>query len=256
VEINKIYNEDCIETISKMPNNFIDLVVTSPPYNVDLGNNKYNKHPYNLYNDNKSHKEYIKWLSNIFMLLYPKLKVGGRVCINIGDGKNGAIPTSCDINNFMSGEIGYIPTTHIIWDKSQVGNRTSWGSWMSPSCPSFPTPFEHILVFAKDSNKLQWKGQSDLTKDEFIEWSLALWKFQPQMNQKQIGHPAMFPIELPLRCIKMFSWINSVIYDPFGGSGSTAIACVTSNRKYICSEISTDYCDIANKRLDDTKNAK
>ena len=60
--------------------------------------------------------------------------------------------------------IGYIPMTTIIWNKSQIGSRTAWGSFKSPSCPSFPTPFEYILVFAKDNKKLQWKGETDLTK--------------------------------------------------------------------------------------------
>ena len=87
LEINKIYNMDCLNGLRKMDDNTIDLVVTSPPYNVDLGNNKYNKNPYNLYNDNKEHQEYISWLKEIFSLVYLKLKSGGRVCINIGSGK-------------------------------------------------------------------------------------------------------------------------------------------------------------------------
>ena len=137
----------------------IDMVVTSPPYNVDLGKNKYNKNPYNLYNDNKQHQQYIAWLGNIFESLYSKIVVGGRVCINIGDGKNGAIPTSSDIIQFMK-DFTYLPLTHIIWNKSQIGSRTAWGSFNSPSSPSFPTPFQHILVFCKESRKLSKKDVS------------------------------------------------------------------------------------------------
>ena len=248
IELNKIYNEDCLEGISKLSNDCIDLIVTSPPYNVNLGNNKYNKNPYNLYNDNKDHKEYILWLKRIFGSCQRVLKDGGRVCINIGDGKNGAIPTSSDIIQFMV-ELQYIPMTHIVWDKSQIGNRTAWGSFKSPSCPSFPTPFEHILVFGHKSNKLQYKGETDLTKEEFIEWANALWKFAPQTNQKKIGHPAMFPVELPKRCIKMFSWVGATVLDPFMGSGTTAIACINTNRNYIGFELDKHYCDIANERI-------
>lgn len=255
MEINKIYNEDCSQTIQRMPLNFIDLIITSPPYNVDLGNNKYHKNPYDLYNDNKEHKEYIQWIKTIFTNCYSKIKMGGRVCINIGDGKNGAVPTSSDIIQLMK-EIGYISYTHIIWDKSQVGNRTSWGSFMSPSCPSFPTPFEHILVFCKGNKKLLNKEETDLTKEEFINWSLALWKFNPEIRQKKIGHNAMFPEELPLRCMKMFSWVNSVVYDPFGGAGTTAVVAIKNNRNYILSEISKDYCDIAEERIKEAKNGK
>lgn len=245
-----IYNEDCLTGIQKLENNSIDLVITSPPYNVDLGNNKYNKNPYNLYNDNKEHTDYIAWLKELFNIyIYPKLKSGGRVCINIGDGKNGAVPTSSDIIQFMK-EL-YIPMTHIIWDKSQVGNRTAWGSFNSPSSPSFPTPFEHILVFCKESKKLQYKGESDLEKEEFIQWSNPLWRFTPETKMKKIGHPAMFPVELAKRCLKMFSYKDAVVLDPFMGSGTTAIACKKYDRHYIGFEISPEYCEIAKNRLKD-----
>lgn len=248
VELNTIYNEDCIKTIGRMDNNLLDLVVTSPPYNVDLGNNKYHKNPYDIYIDNKDHHEYINWLANIFKALYPKIKSGGRLCVNIGDGKNGAVPTSSDLLQKCV-DIGYIPMSHIIWNKFQVGPRTAWGSWKSPSSPSFPTPFEHMLVFCKDTNKLQWKGETDLLREEFIDWSLAMWKFAPETKQKQYGHNAMFPVELPVRCIKMFSWIGSVVYDPFMGAGTTAVACKLHNRNFIGSEISAAYCKTARERI-------
>lgn len=245
----EIKHMDCLQGIKELSNNSIDLVITSPPYNVDLGKNKYHKNPYDLYNDNKEHSEYILWLKNIFSELYFKLVSGGRCVINIGDGQNGAVPTSSDIIQFMK-EIGYIPLTHIIWDKSQVGNRTAWGSFNSCSSPSFPTPFEHILVFCKETRKLQTKGETDLTKQEFIDWSLALWKFAPETKQKQFGHNAMFPEELPKRCIKMFSWVGATICDPFNGAGTTAVVCKKLNRKYIGFEISSEYINITNKRLE------
>jgi len=248
METNKIYNEDCLEGLKKIEGNSIDLVITSPPYNVDLGNNKYHKSPYDLYNDNKDHQDYIKWLKEVFSELFKKQCIGGRCCINIGDGRNGAVPTSSDIIQFMK-EIGYIPITHIIWDKSQVGNRTSWGSFNSPSCPSFPTPFEHILIFAKGDRKLQRKGETDLTKEEFIAWSLALWKFAPETKQKEFGHNAMFPEELPKRLIKMFSWKNAKVCDPFSGAGTVALVCQKLGRDFIGFEISEEYCKIANERI-------
>jgi len=233
----------------KMPDNFIDLIVTSPPYNVNLGKNKYNKNPYDLYRDNKAHKEYIRWLQLSLVFIYQKTKPGGRCAINISDAKNGGIPTVSDVIQFMTQKIGWIPMTNIIWHKSQIGNRCSWGSWKSPSSPSFPTPYENIVIFAKESKKLQWKGETDLTKQEFIDWSLAVWNFPGETKAKKLGHPAPFPIELPKRLIKMLSWIDSIIYDPFMGIGTTALACKLHNRNYIGSEISAEYCRISEKRL-------
>jgi len=245
--LNKIYNEDCLETLKRFDDNFIDLTITSPPYNVNLGNNKYNKTPYNLYNDNNDHKEYINWLENIFKEIYNKTKNGGRCVINIGNGKNGKIPTQSDIIQFMS-NIGWLPMAFIIWDKNTTSNRTAWGSFNSPSSPSFPTPFEFILVFAKNSYKLLEKGISDLKKEEFISWSNSKWVINCE-KKKDINHPAVFPVELPLRCIKMFSWVDSIVYDPFIGSGTTAVACLKTNRNYIGSEISDEYCEVALNRI-------
>ncbi|MFA5759890.1 MAG: DNA methyltransferase, partial [Clostridia bacterium] len=145
----------------------MDLVVTSPPYNVDLGNNKFNKNAYDIYNDNLEHKEYLKWLKGIFEEIYKKLKPGGRAVINIGDPKNGRIPTHSDIINFMTRELNYLNMATILWMKNQVGNRFAWGSFASPSSPSFPEPFEYILIFAKESLKLQEKGEVDITPEEF-----------------------------------------------------------------------------------------
>ena len=238
----------CEELLPSLLNCSIDLVVTSPPYNVNLGNNAFHKKPYDLYNDNKKHKEYIEWLRSIFEAVYPKLLSGGRVCINIGDGKNGAVPTSSDVIQFMT-ELHYLPMSHIIWYKKHTSSRTAWGSWKSPSCPSFPTTFEHILIFAKEHTKLQRKGETDLTKEEFVKWTDPMWVFPPENKQRQYGHPAMFPEELPYRLIKMLSWVDAVVFDPFMGLGTTAVACKKLNRRCIGFEQSQEYFSKAVDRV-------
>jgi site-specific DNA-methyltransferase (adenine-specific) len=229
-----------------MPDNFIDLTVTSPPYNVDLGNNKYNNSPYDVYDDKRQHSEYIVWLRETFTIIYKKTKHGGRCVINIGDGQNGRIPTHSDIIQLMLG-IGWLPMATIIWDKKNCSSRTAWGSFNSPSAPSFPIPFEYIMIFSKGDRKIQYNGNTDLEKQQFIDWSYGIWQF-PGEN---IGlHPAAFPIDIPIRCIKMLTWIDAVVYDPFMGSGTTAIASHELKRKWIGSEISSQYCEIARKRIE------
>lgn len=242
MSVNKeLYNEDCEVTINRFSLKSIDLVITSPPYNVKLGQKSTHKLGYDIYIDDKPYYEYIYWLRRIFAALLPKISSGGRVVINIGDGKNGSIPTSSDVIQFMK-EIGYIPFTHIIWNKNQTNPRTAWGSWLSPKQPSFPTPFEHILVFSKDSLNLNRKGETDLTRQEFIDFSLAMWTF-PGIPKTKSGHPAAFPSELPYRCIKMFSFIGDIIYDPFAGVGTTLHVAAQLHRHCFGSEISKEYCN-------------
>ena len=243
-----LFLEDCLKVIPRLENESIDCVITSPPYNCNLGHNKYNKNPYSLYNDNKEHHEYIAWLKDIFLSIYSKIKSGGRIIINQGDLKNGAVPTSSDIIQFMSEK--YIPTAHIIWNKNQVANRTAWGSFKSPSCVSYPCPFEHILIFAKDNIKLQHSGESDLTKEEFIEWAYSIWSFMPEIKAKEIGHPAPFPKELPYRCVKMNTYIGDTVFDPFMGSGTTGVVCKELGREFIGCEIDKNYFDIAKERIE------
>jgi DNA modification methylase len=159
-----------------------------------------------------------------------------------------SIPTHADIIHFMTKDIGYLPMTTIIWDKRNVTSRTAWGSFRSPVEPSFPKPFEYILVFAKETYRLQDKGVTDLTNEEFIEWSSSLWTFPAETRISKKTHPAPFPEELPRRCIKMLSWKGAVVLDPFLGSGTTARVCKKLERNFIGIELSPEYCKLATKR--------
>lgn len=247
LEVNKLYNIDCIKGMSQLDDESINLCITSPPYNL-WNETKHKKIEYNTYKDNIDFLSYISWLKTVFYNLYYKLTEDGRVIINIGDKKNGLVPSHFYVTKAML-EIGYRYYTTIIWNKSQISRRTSWGSFNSPSCPSFPTPFEYILVFYKKSRKLIHSGESDLTKEEFIKWSLAIWSFAPETRMKQFEHPAMFPEELPRRCIKMFSYLDDVVVDPFSGIGTTCKVAKDLNREYIGFEIDEKYHNKALERI-------
>ena len=248
--INQVTCGDSVQLVKELDDNSLDLVVTSPPYNVDLGNNKYHKDPYDLYNDNKDHNDYLDWLQSLFGNIKEKLVTGGRVVINIGDGKNGSVSTHSDIIQFMVRELNYILMTTIIWNKNQTGNRTAWGSYMSPSSPSFPCPYESVLVFAKDrKKKVGDKENITVTRDEFIKNSWAMWSFAPETRQKKMGHRAMFPLELPRRCIQMLLDKGDTVLDPFMGSGTTGVACKQLNRNFIGIESNEEYIKIAEKRI-------
>ena len=243
---NKIIHGDCLNVIPTLDDNSIDLLVTSPPYNVDLGNNKHNKDGYNKHDDNMPYDKYILWLKMIFHYVKKKMKDDGRVVINIGDGKNGTLPTHSHIIQLML-KLGYGMMATIIWNKQNVSNRSSWGSWLSPSSPSFPVPFEYILIFYNKSKKKLTKGVTDLNKEEFISNSLSQWNF-PGVKKSKTGHPAAFPIELPTRCIKQLTWVGDTVLDIFAGSGTTLEACRNTNRNYIMIEKDESYIPLIEKK--------
>jgi len=237
----KIFNEDVLKT-KAIPDNSIDLIITSPPYNIDI---KYNSH-----DDKISYNKYLefshKWLSRCF----DWLKNDGRMCLNIPLDKNkgGQQSVGADLTTIAK-KIGFNYHSTIIWNEGNISRRTAWGSWLSASAPYVIAPVELIVVLYKDKWKKNNKGGSDISKEEFIEWTNGLWAFPGQSKKGAGGHPAAFPIELPRRCIKLFSYVGDTILDPFLGSGTTLITSCLNNRKGIGIEIDKDYCDIVIERL-------
>lgn len=246
--IDSVVCGDCLKIIPKIPDDSIDLVITSPPFNVNLQG-------YDTYHDLKEQDVYIRWLIRIFRVLLPKLKSGARLALNIGDGRNGRIPTHSDIIHAMTRQLHYLMMTTIIWDRENTSCRTAWGTYNSPAAPAFPTPWGYILVFAKDSLRLMEKGETDLSGDEFVRWSMSMWRplkmeYQDATNiMRNKTHPAPFPEVIPERLMKMLSWKGAVVLDPFGGVGTVALAAKRNNRHYISIDISEKYCAYARERL-------
>jgi len=241
---NNLYNMPCekgIELIKKAGIK-VDCLITSPPYNVGI--------PYANYKDNKPYKDYINWLKELFKSCQDIMTVGGTVAINVGDGKNGSISTHSDIIQFMTRELDYVMVSTIIWSKNTTTSRRSWGSFKSPRCPSFPTPFEYILLF-RYKDKYHEGGKEDITvtNKEFIDNSLAIWTIAPEKASK-LNHPAPFPLNLPLRIIQQMTYRNDLVLDIFSGSGTTAIAAQMLDRRYIGFELSQEYHKIALNRLE------
>jgi len=246
------------DAIVMIPSNSIDIIITSPPYNVSLGvGNKHKKDSYDSYDDNMPYTEYLEWITKLFTECNRVLKVGGRLCVNIGDGANGSVPSHSDFTQILLNKIPdsvllkpFEMITTIVWDKNQIGSSTSWGSWLSPSQPSFPTQFEFILIVGKGTKKHQGQGKASATKDTFIRNSRALWTFAPEGGMiKKYGHPAMFPEELPRRCIDQLTYIGDIVLDPFSGCGSTCAVAKKMGRHYIGFEMSEKYHSKAEERL-------
>ena len=237
----EIYNDDILTT-EHIKEGTVDLIVTSPPYNVGI--------EYSQHNDKTSYNDYLlfteKWLKKCLNLL----KDDGRFCLNIPLDKNkGGQQSVCADITTIAKQVGWKYHSTIIWNEQNISRRTAWGSWLSARAPYVIAPVEVIVIFYKKFwRKTSGSGKSDISKKEFMEWTNGVWNFAGE-SKKRIGHPAPFPVELPKRCIKLFTFIEDIVLDPFLGSGSTLIASALSNRKGIGVEIDKDYCELAKERL-------
>ena len=241
--LNTIIASSC-ENMKDIPNNSLHLMITSPPYNVSKE-----------YDNDLSLNEYLNLLKNCFAETYRVLVDGGRACINIANiGRKPYIPLSDYVSKIMI-EIGFNMRGEIIWNKSAgAGISTAWGSFQSASNPILRDVHEYILIFSKGNYKRERDKEekelrkNNITKEEFIEWTKSVWIMNTE-SAKRIGHPAPFPEELPNRLIKLFSFTNDIVIDPFMGSGTTAIAAIKNNRNFVGYEINEEYINLANNRI-------
>ena len=253
--INHVINGDSLEILKLIPSNSIDLIITSPPYNVGTA--------YDIWNDDLFEDEYWeftrKWIKKSSRIL----KVGGRIAINIPVmGNNSLMKKSNKYLFHLSEYLELIKSELslrecITWIKSFAeydenifcGGNTAWGSWLSPSNPYLRSFSEFIIIAHKNNPKIQHSGNTDLTKDEFLRFTKNVWFFPPESDRT---HPAPFPRELPYRCIKLYSYINDIILDPFCGWGTTCLVAKQLHRNYIGIDISNKYCKMARSRLSQT----
>lgn len=218
-----IFNADFLKL--KFPLNTIDLIVTSPPYNIGID--------YGKYDDSKTYEEYLefskKWLTKSFSVL----KDTGRLCINVPlDTKDHSL--MADMTN-LAKEVGFKYKGTIIWNKQNTRNKFAM---------AFSKNVEVILIFYKE----KWTP----VKKEFKEWVNEIWTFSGE-SIKRVGHPAPFPVEIPRRLVKMFSEVRNTVLDPFLGSGTTLIASLQTGRKGIGVEIDEKYFEVAKERIEDRK---
>ena len=236
-----IYNDDVLAT-KVIESGSVDLIITSPPYNVSI---KYNSH-----NDEMPYKDYLDFAREWLSKCYDLVKDDGRFCLNIPLDKNkGGQQSVCADLTTIAKQASWKYHSTIIWNEQNISRRTAWGSWLSASAPYVIAPVEVIVILYKK----RWKKESgsrisDISKADFQEWTNGVWNFSGESKRK-IGHPAPFPVELPKRCIKLFSFVGDTILDPFLGSGSTLVACSQTGRKGIGIEIDRGYCEIAKRRI-------
>ena len=231
-----------------IPDNCVHLVVTSPPYNASKE-----------YDEDLSLSDYLKMLHEVFSECYRVLTPGGRMVVNVANlGRKPYIPLSSHINIIMH-EIGFLMRGEVIWDKSaSAGSSCAWGSFKSASNPCLRDIHEYLLIFSKGNYKLprtkaeRENGRIDsIEKEDFISQTKSIWSF-PTERASRVNHPAPFPVDLPRKCIEMYTFEGDVVLDPFLGSGTTAVASKQTGRKYIGVDLSEEYCKIAEQRVEST----
>ncbi len=243
--LNRIVCGDSSEVLKRLPDNCVDMVFTSPPYNFGL---EYGESP-----DDYQWEKYYEKLFSVFDECIRVLKFGGRIAVNVQPLFSDYIPSHHVISNFFMRR-KLVWKGEIMWEKNNYNCKyTAWGSWKSPSSPYLKYTWEFIEVFCKGSLKAAGNAaEADITADEFKQWVNARWSVAPERNMREYGHPAMFPVELATRVLKLFSFRGAFVLDPFAGVGTTAIAAKNSGRRYLNIDVSRDYCDAAKKRLAET----
>lgn len=242
LQFNDIYNIDCVEGMKKLPDNSVDLIVTSPPYNVGVD--------YDSYDDRRPWDEYLSWCEEWLKECYRVLKDDGRLCVNhcLNLCSNNAEGT-CKFPLFdirdIEDRIGFHTHKIAVWTDITQNKFTAWGSWLSASSPNIMQPYEGILISYKNQwNKIN-KGKSTINKETFMMGVTGIWNLGTTTSKTK----ASFPESLPEMCIRLLSYEGDTVMDPFSGSGTTCYVAKKLKRNFIGFEISPNYTKIAKERL-------
>lgn len=265
--INKVINGDCIEVMREMPESLVDLIVTSPPYGVNIN--------YDVHDDDMEISQYLEFTRNWMTEAYKVLKDDGRIAINIPyeinrQEKGGRIFLVSEVYQVMK-EIGFkfYGIVDLEEDSPHRSKTTAWGSWMSPSSPYIYNPKECVILaykkhhIKKVKGEPQWKGvptqieQEDGTfktkvvyqeedKKEFMELVFGQWKY---LNDSRPLTKATFSMDIPIKAIKILSYKNDIVMDPFNGSGTSCVAAEILDRRWIGIELSPNYTEVARERI-------
>lgn len=248
------YTADTGDGLPMVADGSIDVVITSPPYNVG--------HTYgNGFNDDLPHADYLARLRRWCAVIVSKVKTAGRICFNVADigtardpnRRHLIRPMDFELMNIME-SLGCVLYQRIIWDRGGVScrMRNFRGSHLSPASPMGLRRHEHIIVFSKGEHKRSGLTQADSLCSSGREWQQliqSVWQFQPAVNRGKDNHPCRFPIKLPLNCLKLFGAKGDVVLDPFAGTGTTARAAYQLGLRCICVEQNPEHCEHGRRQL-------
>jgi site-specific DNA-methyltransferase (adenine-specific) len=267
LETNKIINGDCVKVMASLPESCVDLIVTSPPYNVGI--------EYDTHNDRLSMEDYWQFTKDWLSESYRILKDDGRIAVNIPyevnvQDRGGRILFMSEFYQIMK-NLGFKFFGLVDLDENSPhrSKTTAWGSWMSPSAPYIYNPKECVILGYKKNHikkvkgEPQWKGElvdleqedgtikqkmmyQDEDKKEFMSLVYGQWEYFADTKQQT---KATFSMDIPLKAIKILTYRNDVVLDPFTGSGTSLVAAEVSGRRWLGIELSENYVKVAKERV-------
>ena len=263
----KILNGDCIEVMKTIPEGSIDLLVTSPPYGVNIA--------YDVHDDDMTPEQYLEFTKEWMTEAYRVLKDDGRIALNIPyeinrQEKGGRVFLVSEVWQTMK-QIGYkfFGIVDLEEESPHRSRTTAWGSWMSPSSPYIYNPKECVILAYKKQHIKKIKGQPQWTnelvdvedengvikqkkvytedqKREFIDLVFGQWHYFADTKSMT---KATFSMDIPTKAIKILTYKNDVVLDPFAGSGTSLVAAEVLDRRWIGIELSPNYTEVARKRV-------
>lgn len=227
------------EAMDQVPDATVGLAFTSPPYNAGKD-----------FDVDLSLQGYLSLIGRVAQEVHRVLVPGGRYVVNVANlGRNPYIPLHAYFHAIHA-QVGFMPVGEIIWRKGAgMNGNCAWGSWRSAKAPRLRDLHEYLLVFSKGNPSRPDRGVSDITGEEFMAGTLSVWDIAPE-SAKRVGHPAPFPLPLAERVVRLFSYRDDVVLDPFVGSGTTCVAALTAGRHYVGFDVDAAYCTLAEERIE------
>ena len=253
--VDKIWAHDA-RSMPEIPDNSVALVVTSPPY---FAGKDYEK----VLGEGhvpSSYIEYLQMLRDVFAECVRKLEPGGRIAVNVANlGRKPYRSLSSDVIRILQDDLGLLLRGEVIWLKSDGASGSfAWGSFQNAANPVLRDLTERIVIACKGRfDRALTRRERDqrglpsvvsIFRDDFMAATTDLWEIPPE-SANRVGHPAPFPVELPLRLIHLYTYNGDLVLDPFMGSGSTAVASVRSDRHFVGYDTDPDYVKAANARV-------
>jgi DNA modification methylase len=236
----------------------VALVVTSPPY---FAGKQYEQE---LEREGvpSSYLEYLTMLTDVFAECVRKLEPGGRIAVNVANlGRKPYRSLSADVIRILEHDLGLLLRGELIWQKGEgASGSCAWGSFRSAANPVLRDITERVIVASKGrfdrARSVKQRAaeglphESTLMTEDFMALTLDIWSIPPE-SARRVGHPAPFPVELPEQLIRLYTYTNDLVLDPFMGSGSALVAAARLGRRYIGYDLDENYVKIARRRVED-----